>query len=141
MKIQFPPKGTLNVDFVLTHVSQHAKFFSSSLHFDSKRLTLYNLFELEVFKDHRNIFEHFWQRSEVFGKLSEIIGSGCDVFGNPGHGMRQKSHAFDSEKFGRYTILEFRGCCQHLHSTCSALLRNAANRLQSFGAPFVKSCV
>ena len=37
-------------------------------------------------------------------KSSEIFGSGSDVFGNPGH-ARQKSHAFDSEKVGRYTLV------------------------------------
>ena len=45
----------------------------------------HNMLKLEVFKGCWNIIGHFWQHSEVFGKLFAIFGSGCDVAGNPGH--------------------------------------------------------
>ena len=48
----------------------------------------YNPFESEVF-------------IKVVGTSSEIFGSGCYVFGNP-RNDEMKSHAFDSEKVGRY---------------------------------------
>ena len=53
-----------------------------------------------------NLIEHFRQRSEVFGKSSEIIRSGWDIFGNPGQDETKISHIiFDSEKVGKYINL------------------------------------
>ena len=49
---------------------------------------------LEVLKGGRNIFRHFRQRLEVFGKSSEM-------FGNSGND--QVNEEFDSEKVGRHT--------------------------------------
>ena len=56
----------------------------------------------EVLKGRRNIFGHFRQSSEVFGKSSEIFGSRwIPVM------TRRKSHAFDLEKVGRYINVKF----------------------------------
>ena len=57
---------------------------------------------LEVFKRLRNIWVHFRQSSEVFGK-SEIFGGRRDVSGNPSYNKVQP-HALHSEKVGRYNI-------------------------------------
>ena len=38
-----------------------------------------------MLKCRQNIFRHFWQHSEVFGKSSEIFRSHWDIFGNPSH--------------------------------------------------------
>ena len=43
------------------------------------------LSSLKVLKRLRNIYGHFRQRSEVFGKLSEIFGSRRGVSENSGH--------------------------------------------------------
>ena len=58
---------------------------------------------VEVLKGCRNIFVHFRQSSEVFGKsrkYSEVAG----IFSEIWVMTRRKSHAFDSEKVGRYIM-------------------------------------
>ena len=62
--------------------NNHKSFQMSTIHSNRK----------EAFKGRRNIFRHSQQRSEVFGKLSEIFGGGLDVFGNP---------AYDEAKISR----------------------------------------
>ena len=47
------------------------------------------LYGFEVVKVRLNIFGHFWQHSEAFGKSSEIFGSRWDIAMT-----RQKSHTF-----------------------------------------------
>ena len=52
--------------------------------------------------------EHLRTFSPKFGslrKIKKIFGSRWDIFRNLGHDkIRRKSHAFDSEKVGRYTM-------------------------------------
>ena len=96
----------------LTHKSGRVLLKKTSFHFG---LVLYYFFApynnrksfqvstirtSKAFKGRRNIVVHFRQRSEVFGKSSEIFVSGSDVFGNIPVMTRQKSYAFDSEKVG-----------------------------------------
>lgn len=56
-----------------------------------------------MLKCRQNIFRHFWQRSEVFRKSSEIFRSHWDILETPVM-TRWKSQAFDSEEVGRYSI-------------------------------------
>ena len=63
----------------------------------------------------RNIFRHFWQCSEVFGKSSEIFRSHWDIFGNPWVMKRWQSQAFDSEKVGRYSIAAMSMYCMSVY--------------------------